>query len=125
MVGGPEDHRFSIVHLYLLGVLEVFSDFISNSLQHMHNLHGGTVIGYATTMMVHAVAAIISREFGITILTLLFLSIMLFSTLFAVGTIVRFLRNYKRYQIDGAVQEARKEWFTALSATQTSINVTQ
>lgn len=73
----------------------------------MHNLHGGTVIGYTTILVLNGTAFIFSKHIGVTILTVLFLGIMFFSTLFAIGTLVRFFRNKHVHDVAIAKDDAR------------------
>jgi hypothetical protein len=82
----------------------------------MHNLHGGTVIGYATTMVLTG-TALLSFNLGTTLLGLLFFVVMILSSLLALGTLVRFFRNHNRYTTSVSVSEAREEWFRAIAHT--------
>jgi hypothetical protein len=81
----------------------------------MHNLHGGTVIGYTTTLILNSTAVVLSQNSGMIILTTLFFIIMLLSTLLAIGTLIRFFRNHNRQETKNALNEAWLERLRVLS----------
>lgn len=76
----------------------------------MLNLHGGTTLGIATTAVLSVVGGMYLEEVGSMILSILFLGVMVVSTLFAVATIVRFFRNQRRMDIHTTIEEAKREW---------------
>lgn len=91
----------------------------------MLNLHGGTVLGVATTATLNIVGATYLHDTGQHILSLLFISVMFVSTLLTVATFVRFFRNQRRFDMHAIVEGAKAEWLEAhkrLAATpETSI----
>jgi hypothetical protein len=84
----------------------------------MVNLHGGTVLGVATTAVLNTVGATYLQGTGLAILSALFLGVMFLSTLLAVATIVRFFRNQRRIDLHASVANAKREWVIAHTRSQ-------